>query len=241
MDWTLIYLVATLLILPTLIYGVIAQSKTHHVFHKYSNYFSSKGVTASQLAQALLNQAGITNVRIKEIEGDLTDCYDPHEKIVNLSSSTYNSTSLSALGVCAHEVGHAIQDAKGSFLFKLRSTLVPVVNFISGAFLPLIIIGSLINYAFYIPMVGYYICLASVISYGASLVFQLVTLPLERDASRKALNLLKQTNAFSETEIKQSKQVLDAAIHTYIASMLTTLVYFLRFLSFIMMFTRDRD
>ena len=171
-----------------------------------TNSFSESRITASELARRLLQQAGVTNVKVIEIKGDLTDCYDPRRKVVKLSNSTYNSTSMAALGVCAHEVGHAIQDARGSLLFRIRIALVPIVNFISGAYVPLMVVGSLLNFVFFMPAIGYYICLASVIAYGASLLFQLVTLPLERDASSRALRLLKEANCFSETEIKQSKQ-----------------------------------
>ncbi len=240
MDWYLIYIIATLMIFPVLIYGVIAQSSVHSTFEKYSKIPSLSGVTAEEVSRRLLARANIQNVKIDHINGKLTDCYDPTHKVIKLSSSTSSSTSIGAIGVCAHEVGHAIQDAKGSFLFKLRRLLVPVCNFISGAFLPLIILGSILSFTFYIPTVGYYICLCSIISYGASLLFQLVTLPLEYDASKKSLQLLKAED-FSETEISQAKQVLNAAIHTYLAATLSTLVYFLRFLSYAMIFANNRD
>ena len=241
MDWTLIYIIASVMILPIMIYGLYAQSYTMNIFNKYSTHPSSSGITAEALAKQLLSKAGITDVRVERINGRLTDCYNPRHKVIKLSTSTSGASSIAALGVCAHEIGHAIQHAKGNFLFKLRNALVPVCNFISRAFLPLILIGSIMNFTFYIPAVGYYICLGSLISYGASLVFQLVTLPLEFDASKKAIALLRETELFPETELKQSKQVLNAAAQTYIASMLTTLVYFLRFLSYAMIFARDRD
>ena len=240
MDWSLIYIISSLLIIPVLIYGVIAQSSVNATFNKYAKIPSSKGVTAAELTRKLLSNAGITDVSVETINGHLTDCYDSKHKVVKLSTSTYNSTSLAALGVCAHEVGHAIQDARGSFLFRLRHALVPVCNLISRAFIPLILIGSILSFTFYIEAIGYYICLASIISYGASLVFQLVTLPLEYDASKRAITLLRETGAFSETEISQSKQVLSAAIQTYISGVFTTLVYFLRFLSYAMIF-RSND
>lgn len=241
MDWSLIYIIATILILPVFIYGWIAQAKVSGVFNRYSTISSRTNMTGAELAKKLLNDANITNVSIEIINGKLTDCYDPKHKVLKLSRATHDSTSIAALGVCAHEVGHAIQDAKGSFLFKLRTALVPVCNFISKAFLPLILIGSILGFTFYIPYVGYYTCLASIILYGASLLFQFVTLPLEYDASKKALKLLKETGNFAETELTYAKQVLSAAIHTYVASMLSTLVYFLRFLSYAMIFSKHRD
>ena len=241
MDWTLIYIVASLLILPVLIYGAIAQSNVNATFHKFSNKLSSSGKSAAIYAQQLLVKAGVLNVKVVPINGRLTDCYDPKRKVVKLSDATYTSTSIAAIGVATHEVGHAIQDAKGSFLFKLRIALVPICNFISYAYIPLIFVGSILSFTFYIETVGYYICLASIVMYGASLLFQLVTLPLERDASNKALKLLSESGDFSDTELAQAKKVLNAAIQTYIAGTLTSLVYFLRFLSYAMIFTRRRD
>lgn len=239
MDWINIYIIATLMIFPVLIYASIAQSSVHSTFNRYSKTPSLSGITASEIAKRLLARANVTNVKIEQINGRLTDCYDSRYKVIKLSSATYASSSIAAIGVCAHEIGHAIQDTKGSILFKVRRFLVPICNFISGAFIPLILLGSILNFTFYIPSVGYYICLTSLISYGASLLFQLVTLPLEYDASKKALQLLKEEN-FSETELTQAKKVLTAAIHTYFASALTTLVYFLRFLSYAMIFSKDR-
>lgn len=241
MNWTLVYIISSLLILPLIIYGVFAQANVSGVFNRLSKVSASNGETASETAKKMLKMAGISNVEVVHINGNLSDCYHPKYKVVKLSNSTYSSTSIAAIGVCAHEVGHAIQDAKGSFLFKLRNALVPVCNFISGAFIPLIFIGSILSFTFYIETVGFYICVGSMIAYGSSLLFQIVTLPLEYDASNKALALMKNMNEFSETELKQAKQVLTAAIHTYISSMLTTLVYFLRFLSYTMIFSRDRD
>lgn len=241
MNWTLLYIVASLAIIPIMIYGAISQSSVHSVFNKYSKVYSEHGITAGELARKLLKQAGINNVDVAPIEGRLSDCYDPTHRVVKLSHSTYNVSSMAALGVCAHEIGHAIQHHRRNFMFRLRSFLVPVVNLVSRACLPLILIGSLLSFTFYIPTVGYYIVLASVISYGASMLFYIVTLPLEYDASRKALKLLKETGEFSNSEIHAAKQVLTAAIHTYIAAFMTSLAYFLRFLSYAMIFTRNRD
>ena len=241
MNWEIIYIIASLMILPIFIYGVIAQASVTSTFNRFSTISSSSGMTSAELARKLLHSAGVDNVEVVQINGRLTDCYDPRHKVVKLSQATYNSTSISALGVCAHEVGHAIQDAKRSILFRLRIAIVPIVNFVSRAFVPLILLGSILSFTFYLPAIGYYMCLASVISYGASLLFQLVTLPLEHDASKKAISMLRGTGMFTETEIKNSKQVLNAAIHTYIASMMTSLVYFLRFLSYIMIFTNRKD
>ena len=160
-------------------------------------------------------------------------------QVVKLSKATYSSVSIAALGVVAHEVGHAIQDHKNMTLFKIREFLVPVVNFISRAYVPLILIGSLLSFTFYIPTVGFAICWASVALYGASLLFNFATLGIEKDASKKALDLMAETDYFSNEELRHAKQVLQAAIGTYIATFTTSLVYFLRFLSVAMILNRD--
>ena len=126
------------------------------------------------------------------------------------------------------------------FLFRLRIFFVPIVNIINGLYIPLIFVGSILAFTFMIPTVGYYIVLGSVIAYGASLLFYFITLPLEYDASKRALAMMKEMNTFSETELAQAKQVLKAAIQTYIAATLTSLIYFLRFLSYAMIFTSNK-
>ena len=241
MDWVTLYIVASLVLIPLFIYGAIASAGVNSTFDKYSRQISNSGLTGYETAKKLLDNAGITNVKIVETSGKLTDCYDPKKKVLKLSSSTINSRSIAAIGVCAHEVGHAVQDNRRMFLFRLRVFIVPVVNFISRACLPLILLGSILGFTFYIPVVGYYIVLASVVSYGAAMVFNLITLPLEYDASRRALAMLEDTGAFDEKELKQANKVLKAAIKTYISSTLTSVAYFLRFLSYAMIFARNRD
>ena len=239
MEWTIIYIIATVMILPILIYSLISQAKVNSTFDKYSKHFNQNQITASELAHKLLMEAEITDVDIVRINGKLTDCYDSRNKVVKLSDKVFDSTSMAALGIAAHEVGHAIQDAKKNLLFRMRQIIIPVTNFVTRAFIPLLFIGAILNIMFFLPTIGYYITLASVISYGGSLLVYFVTLPLEYDASKKALKLLYNTS-LSTDEIKSAKKVLNAAIHTYIAALLTSLAYFLRFLSILMIFY-DRD
>lgn len=241
MDWITLYIVASIMLIPLFIYGSIASSAVESTFHKYSRVLSNSGLTGYSVAKKLLDDAGIKNVKIVETGGRLTDCYDPRRKELRLSSATINSMSVAAIGVCAHEVGHAVQDHKRMFLFKLRIAIVPIVNLINRAFLPLILLGSILGFTIYIPVVGYYIVLGSVIAYGASMVFNLITLPLEYDASKRAMAMLKETGIFSDDELKHSNKVLKAAIQTYISSTLTSVAYFLRFLSYAMIFSRDRN
>lgn len=240
MDWMLIYIIAAVLIIPIFIYGLISQANVNATFEKYSKKLADNGITASELAEKLLESQNITNVKVFRINGKLTDCYDPRNKVVKLSDEVYNSSSISALGVCAHEIGHACQDAQKNFLFRLRQMVIPVTNFITRAFIPLILIGAVLNSMFYLPIVGYYITLSSVILYGASLLVYFVTLPLEYDASKKALVMLEKNEILSRDDLNCARAVLKAAIHTYIAAFMSSLIYFLRFLSYFMILTNNR-
>ena len=239
MDWTLVYIMACIMILPAFIYGGISHIMAENTFQKYAESLNQKGIPAHELTKKLLETAGITNVEVVRINGFLTDCYDPRNKVIKLSDSTYNSTSIAAAGVCAHEVGHAIQDAKGAFLFRLRSSLVPVVNFISKLYIPLILVGAILGMATTLVSFGYVLTWAAVIMYGANTLFYFVTLPLEHDASKNALLLLQDTGDFTGTEIDSAKRVLKAAIQTYIGTLIVSALYFLRFLSYAMIFRKN--
>ena len=240
MDWTLMYIVAGILLLPMFLYGLFAQANVQNVFRKYLETPSSANITSAELAKQLLHKAGINHVDVVPIKGELDDCYDSKHKVIKISTAAFNNTSVAALGVAAHEVGHAIQDHQKSFLFRLRKAIVPAVNLVSKLYIPLVLLGSILSFTFLIPTLGFWICWGSVIAYGASLLFYLVTLPLEFDASKKAIKLMRETEQFNETELKQAKHVLSAAAQTYIATSLTKLIYFLRFLSYAMIFA-DRN
>jgi len=240
MDWVTIYIICGLLIIPIFIYSLISQIKVNSTFDKFKDVFAHSNITAAELANKLLKESNISNVDVDRINGKLTDCYDPRNKVVKLSTNVYNSSSIAALGICAHEIGHAIQDAKKNIVFRIRQIIIPVTNLITKAFIPLLLIGAILNTMFFLPAIGYYITIFSLISYGASLLIYFVTLPLEYDASKKALALLDKTNTLSSEEMASAKQVLTAAIHTYIAAFLSSLIYFLRFLSWIMIFN-NRD
>lgn len=239
MNWTLVYILAAVLLLPAFIYGGLSQIMATSTFERYSKIAAHSGITANELTKKLLEISGIEGVDVIKIDGRLTDCYDPRHKVVKLSTATYDSASVSALGVCAHEVGHAIQDAKGSFLFRLRIALVPVINFMSKLFLPLILLGSILSFALYIESIGYYITLASVVLYGASMLFYMITLPLEYDASKRALQILRETGTLTGSELDSAKKVLKAAIQTYVAELIVSILYFLRFLSYAALFNKD--
>ena len=239
MDWVTIYIIATILILPAFVFGFIAQNLAMSTFEHHAKTVAYKGITGRELAENLLAKAGISDVEVVNINGRMTDCYDPRNKVVKLSNATINSSSISALGVCAHEIGHAIQHHRKNIFFKIRQSIVPVVNIFSGMFIPLVFLGSILSFTFAIETVGYYIVLVSMITYGLTLLFYFVTLPLEYDASKKAIAMLEKENVLSPSELEHAKQVLKAAIYTYISSMMTTLLYFLRFLSYAMIFNKD--
>ncbi len=238
MDWYLLYIIASILIIPSFIYGAISQNLVYSTFESFSKQKSNSGITAAELANQLLAKANITDVDVVNINGKLTDCYDPKHKVVKLSNSTYASSSISSLGVCAHEIGHVMQHHSGSLLFRLRLIFVPISNFISKMCIPFVLLGSILSFTFYIPVVGYYIILASVILYGTSVVFYLLTLPLEFNASKRALQMLKENEIMDSTELANTKKVLNAAAQTYVSAFFTSLLYFLRFLSYAMILRR---
>jgi Zn-dependent membrane protease YugP len=183
-----------------------------------------------------MRAGGVYDISIGKTAGDLTDHYHPTKKIVNLSESTYDSASVSAVAVAAHEIGHVMQKRDSYWLYNIRTALVPVANFGSFLGMPLVLIGLLIDYfiATTTEDVGITIAMIGVAFYGASLLFALATLPVELDASRRAKKMLISEHILTESELPAAKEVLSAAALTYLASLLTSLVYFLRFLFYVL-------
>lgn len=208
------------LIIPAIIISFIAQAKVSSTFSKYSRVSSMRGMTASEVARKILDMNGLTNVAIEHIKGNLTDHYDPKSKILRLSDTVFSSNSVAALGVAAHECGHAIQHAYGYVPLKLRNSVFPVVSFSSSAAVPIIILGFLINTPVIINL--------GIILFSAVVVFQIITLPVEFNASSRALNILEKSYFLEETEIKSAKKVLSAAALTYVASALMSIMQLLR-------------
>ena len=202
---------------------MIASAKVKTTFNKYSQYRSYSGMNGAQVAQRVLEAAGIYDVTVRHVSGNLTDHYDPSTKTVNLSDPVYNSYSVAALGVAAHECGHAIQHAKNYAPLSLRSALVPVANFGSMLAWPLILIGLFINGRSSTLIVDLGIVLFSV-----AVLFQLVTLPVEFDASRRALVMLRTQNILSDDELKNTRKVLKSAAFTYVASAAAAILQLLR-------------
>lgn len=202
---------------------MIASAKVKTTFNKYSQYRSYSGMNGAQVAQRVLETAGIYDVTVRHVSGNLTDHYDPSTKTVNLSDPVYNSYSVAALGVAAHECGHAIQHAKNYAPLSLRSALVPVANFGSMLAWPLILIGLFINGRSSTLIID-----LGIVLFSAAVLFQLVTLPVEFDASRRALVMLRTENILSDDELKNTRKVLKSAAFTYVASAAAAILQLLR-------------
>lgn len=207
---------------------LFAQFKVKRTFNKFSKVASNLGYTGAQAAEIILRDQGITNVRVKSTPGMLTDNYNPRHKTVNLSQSVHSSTSLAAVAVAAHEVGHAIQDDEGYAFLRFRHALVPLVNFTSNFVWILITIGFIIQAAGLVDI--------GILFFSLTVLFQIVTLPVELNASSRALKLLQSNGIVEEAEVKGSRKVLYAAALTYIASMIYSVINLMRLLSM-----RDND
>ena len=209
-----------ILVVPALLISIFAQFKVKSTFSKYSKKISQRNITGTQAAAYLLKANGITDVKLGRIKGDLTDHYDPTDKTLRLSDSTYNSTSIAAIGVAAHETGHAIQHAKKYFPLVFRRVLVPIANIGSSAGPWLAILGIVMSFPLLTDI--------GILLFAGAVLFYLVTLPVEFNASNRALKILKQNNVLSSDELKGVKKVLSAAAMTYVASALVAMANFLR-------------
>lgn len=228
-----------ILIIPGIILSVIAQIMVQSAYKKYEKIGSKSGITAEVLAQKLLYENGC-NVTVHPIKGDLTDHYDPSNKTLALSQSTYGKTSIAALGVAAHEVGHAVQDEENYSLLKLRSVIVPAVNIGSRLAIPLVVIGVLLDLFIEKTTFGSIFVFLGIIAYSLATVFSLITLPVEINASRRAVHMLSDTGTLDREELRGAKKVLRAAAMTYVASMLTSLLYLLRFIIIVSQFKKKK-
>lgn len=202
---------------------MIASARVKGTFNKYSQLRSMSGMNGAQVAQRVLQAAGIYDVQVRHVSGSLTDHYDPRTKTVNLSDPVYNATSVAALGVAAHECGHAIQHAKGYAPLSIRSALVPIANFGSMLAWPVILIGLLFN-----TRSSGLIIDIGILLFSAAVLFQLVTLPVEFDASRRALVMLRTQGILSDDELKYTRKVLKSAALTYVASAAAAILQLLR-------------
>ncbi len=221
-DWTYVYLV-----LPCLILSLLASAKVNATFRKYSKQFSSRGITAVEAARQVLRANGVFGVRFERVGGTLTDHYDPTTNVIRLSDDVYTSTSTAAIGVACHEAGHAVQYAQGYAPIKLRAAIIPVTNFGSKLAMPLILIGILFSS---LGRASDLFINLGILCFGLSVVFQLITLPVEFNASRRALAAIEQNGILSEDELFGARKTLRAAAMTYVAATAAALAQLLRLL-----------
>ena len=216
-----------LLVLPCILFSMLASASVNSTFKKYSKQMSRRGLTGAQAAQRVLISNGITGVRIERVSGNLTDHYDPKSNVIRLSDSVYDNTSTAAIGVACHEAGHAVQYAKNYAPIKLRAAIVPITNIGSRLAMPLILIGLLLN-AF--SEISNFVVYLGIACFGLTFLFQLITLPVEFNASRRAIRAIDQAGLLTPDEQDGAKRTLRAAAMTYVAATAVALAQLLRLL-----------
>lgn len=219
-DWT--YLV---LVLPCILISLWASSNVNSTFKKYSRQFSYRRLTGAQAAQRVLQANGVYGVRIERVSGNLTDHYDPKTNVIRLSDSVFDSTSTAAIGVACHEAGHAVQYAQNYAPIKMRAAIIPLTNFGSKIAMPLILAGILLTALGSFSDTLVYMGIAA---FGLSLLFQLITLPVEFNASRRAMEAIRQSGILTDEEQKGARKTLTAAALTYVAATAVALAQLLR-------------
>ena len=219
-DWT--YL---MLVLPCIILSLIASASVNSTFKKYSSQISSRGITGAQAAQRVLLINGVSGVQVERVSGNLTDHFDPRTNVIRLSDSVYDSTSTAAIGVACHEAGHAVQYARNYFPIRIRTAIIPLTNFGSKLAMPLILMGVLFSSlgAFSTTLVE-----IGIACFGLSFVFQLVTLPVEFNASRRAMEAIEESGLLTTDEQRGARKTLTAAAMTYVAAAAVALAQLLR-------------
>lgn len=222
-DWTYIVLV-----LPCIILSMWASSNVNSTFKKYSSQYSYRRITGADAAQRVLAANGVRGVRIERVAGNLTDHYDPRTNVIRLSGSVYSSTSTAAIGVACHEAGHAVQYAQNYAPIKLRAAIIPLTNFGSKIAMPLILMGIVFTFLGEFSTVLVYLGIAA---FGLSLVFQLVTLPVEFNASNRAMRAIESTGILSEEEQRGARKTLKAAALTYVAATAVALAQLVRLIA----------
>ena len=221
-DWT--YLV---LVLPCILLSLWASSNVNSTFKKYSRQYSARQLTGAEAAQRVLSANGVRGVRIERVSGNLTDHYDPKTNVIRLSDSVYSNTSTAAIGVACHEAGHAVQYAESYAPIKIRAAIIPLTNFGSKIAMPLILAGILMTFLGSFSDTLVYLGIAA---FGMSLVFQIVTLPVEFNASRRAMAAIEQSNLLTAEEQRGARKTLKAAALTYVAATAVALAQLMRLL-----------
>lgn len=209
-----------ILVLPCLIFSMWAQHSVNSTFNRYAKVYSRRGMTGAQAAAAVLRQNGVHNVQVEHVSGKLSDHFDPSSNVIRLSDSVYDSTSVAAIGVAAHEAGHAVQYAVGYAPMKLRAAIIPITNFGSKLAWPLILLGLVLNFSGLLTI--------GVLLFGTATLFQLVTLPVELNASRRALQTISNAGLLYDDEYPAAKKTLTAAAMTYVAALAVSAAQFLR-------------
>lgn len=220
-DWTYI-----ILVLPAVLFSLWASRKVKTTYQQYQTQYNSRNITGAQAARFILDRNGLSNIRIEQTSGTLTDHYDPSANVIRLSSGVYGSTSSAAVGVACHEAGHAIQYATNYAPIRLRTAIVPITNIGSKLATPLILVGLLLG-----SLLPFFSTLAyvGVACFALCTVFQLITLPTEFDASRRALQCIETNNLLYGNELVGAKKVLSAAALTYVAALAVSLTQLLRY------------
>lgn len=221
-DWTYVVLV-----LPCILLSLWASANVNSTFKRYSGQYSRRGLTGAQAAERVLRSNGVTNVRIERVSGNLTDHFDPRSNVIRLSDNVYGNTSTAAIGVACHEAGHAVQYAQDYAPIRIRSAVIPATNLGSKLAMPLILLGLLIGLK---GDLSYFLVYLGIGCFGLSLVFQLVTLPVEFDASRRAMAAIAQSELLTEEEQRGARKTLSAAALTYVAATAVALSQLLRLL-----------
>ena len=222
-DWTI------LVMIPAMIFALVAQARVKSTFEKYDRVGTARRISGAEAARRILDRNGLYHVRVERVSGRLTDHFDPRENVIRLSDATYGSNSVAALGVAAHEAGHAVQHATGYLPIKLRAAIIPVTQLGSRLSMPIFLLGFLLSaFAFVDPYTGGVIMSVGIGLFSLVALFQLVTLPTEFNASSRALKTLEESGLLYGNEIGGARRVLSAAAMTYVAALASSLASILR-------------
>lgn len=234
------YYLMGIILLPGIIFASIAQAKVNSAFNKYNQYYIASNITAGEFIKRLLTAVDMHDITVTHTPGHLTDHYDARKKVIALSDSVYNSSSVASIGIACHEFGHALQKKEGYAPYTLRKILIPITNIASKLLWPLVIIGLILNFAVAVDSpIGNIFLWGGIIFFGLSVLVNLVTLPVEYNASKRAVKVLQTTGTMSEEELAGTKKVLNAAALTYVAALVVSMLDLLRFLLVILARRRD--
>ena len=236
----LVYYLLGIVMIPGLILGIWAQTKVRSSFNQYNKVETKHGKSAKEVARFMLDSGGCVDTQIQPIRGELTDNYNPTTNVVSLSESVYNQTTIAAIGVTAHEIGHVFQHKNGYAPIKIRNILVPIMNISSFLMWPLIIIGLIMEMTYYVTAADWLIYIGIGL-YALNIIFCLVTLPIEINASNRAKKMLLATGEMDTEEIKGVEKVLSAAAWTYVAALVTSILSLLRLILFVFMMRGGSD